>query len=59
MHFTVMSTEHFFGPGSQQHLWLEADLAAVNRSRTPWLLLVGHRWVGGGRSPGLRGVCRA
>ncbi|KAL4435011.1 hypothetical protein ABPG77_003836 [Micractinium sp. CCAP 211/92] len=43
VHFTVMSTEHFFGPGSQQHLWLEADLAAVNRSRTPWLVLVGHR----------------
>lgn len=39
-----MSTEHFFGPGTRQHLWLEADLAAVNRSRTPWLVLVGHRW---------------
>lgn len=45
VHFTVMSTEHFFGPGTRQHLWLEADLAAVNRSRTPWLVLVGHRPV--------------
>lgn len=38
-----MSTEHFFGPGTPQRLWLEADLAGVNRSRTPWLVLVGHR----------------
>ncbi|KAL4458159.1 hypothetical protein ABPG75_013024 [Micractinium tetrahymenae] len=42
-HFAVMSTEHFYGPGTPQHLWLEADLASVNRTRTPWLVLVGHR----------------
>lgn len=40
----VMSTEHHFIPGSPQHAWLEADLAAVDRSITPWVVLVGHRW---------------
>ena len=45
VHFTVMSTEHHFGEGSAQHRWLESDLAGVDRSRTPWLVLVGHRPV--------------
>jgi hypothetical protein len=40
-----MSTEHHFGPGSPQHAWLEGDLAAVDRSLTPWVVLVGHRPV--------------
>ncbi|EFX05024.1 metallo-phosphoesterase [Grosmannia clavigera kw1407] len=26
-----------------QSTWLEADLAAVNRSRTPWVVVAGHR----------------
>lgn len=26
-----------------QHAWLKADLAAVNRSKTPWVVVVGHR----------------
>ena len=43
VHFTVMSTEHAWAPGSEQYAFLEADLAAVNRSLTPWLLFVGHR----------------
>jgi hypothetical protein len=43
VHFTMMSTEHEFHVGSAQHDWLEADLAAVNRTQTPFLLLTGHR----------------
>lgn len=39
----VMSTEHHFGAGSPQRAWLEGDLAGVDRSLTPWLVLVGHR----------------
>lgn len=31
-----------FGPGSSQHGWLQHDLAGVNRTRTPWLLVVLH-----------------
>jgi hypothetical protein len=43
VHFTVMSTEHVFAPGSVQYDFLAADLAGVNRSVTPWLLFIGHR----------------
>ncbi len=38
-----MSTEHHFGAGSAQREWLEGDLAGIDRSLTPWLVLVGHR----------------
>ncbi|PSC73699.1 inactive purple acid phosphatase 27 [Micractinium conductrix] len=43
IHFVQYSTEHLFEPGSPQHAWLEADLAAVDRSITPWVILGGHR----------------
>ena len=43
VHFTVMSTEHDFTPGSHQYKWLEQDLQSVDRNSTPWLILVGHR----------------
>jgi hypothetical protein len=38
-----MSTEHDFTLGSKQQLWLDADLAAVDRSKTPWIIFGGHR----------------
>jgi len=41
--FVVMSTEHDFTPGSEQHAWIAGALAAVDRSRTPWLVFTGHR----------------
>jgi hypothetical protein len=31
--------------GSEQHAWLLADLASVDRSVTPWLVVGGHRPV--------------
>uniref|UniRef100_A0A383VVS5 Purple acid phosphatase n=1 Tax=Tetradesmus obliquus TaxID=3088 RepID=A0A383VVS5_TETOB len=43
IHFTQYSTEHPFHPGSEQHAWLLADLAAVDRSVTPWVIVGGHR----------------
>ena len=43
VHFTVMSTENDFTPGSRQYKWLENDLKSVNRHTTPWLILVAHR----------------
>jgi len=42
-HFTVVSTEHDLSPGSPQHGWLERELAAVDRCKTPWLVLLLHR----------------
>jgi hypothetical protein len=43
VHFTFMSSEHDFLIGSPQYKWIEADLAAVNRTLTPWLILLSHR----------------
>lgn len=43
VHFLQYSTEHPFGPGTPQHDFILRDLAAVNRSVTPWLLVGGHR----------------
>ncbi|KAG0567486.1 hypothetical protein KC19_7G138400 [Ceratodon purpureus] len=43
IHFTIMSTEHNWTAGSEQYNWLQADLAAVNRTVTPWIIFMGHR----------------
>jgi acid phosphatase type 7 len=43
VHWVAMSTEHDFLPGSPQFDFLKADLAGVDRSKTPWIILVGHR----------------
>lgn len=39
------AAEHLFEQGSEQRAWIEADLRAVNRSRTPWVVVGGHRPV--------------
>lgn len=55
IHFLVYSTELDFSPGSPQYKFMEADLAAVNRTNTPWVVLNGHRPIyttnTGGSSP--------
>ncbi len=43
VHIVGMETEQNFSRGSAQYAWLEADLASVNRSITPWVVLGGHR----------------
>eukprot|EP00164_Ancoracysta_twista_P016898 GFYU01028567.1.p1 GENE.GFYU01028567.1~~GFYU01028567.1.p1 ORF type:complete len:355 (+),score=133.72 GFYU01028567.1:160-1065(+) len=43
VHVIMMSTEHDFTKGSKQNQWLEADLKAVDRSVTPWVVVGGHR----------------
>ncbi|KAI8467130.1 MAG: Metallo-dependent phosphatase-like protein [Monoraphidium minutum] len=43
VHFVAVSTEHDLEPGSRQYEWLAAELAAVDRCRTPWLVLLMHR----------------
>jgi hypothetical protein len=40
-----MSTEHDFSKGSPQWNFLEADIKAVNRSLTPWVIFTGHRMM--------------
>ncbi|KAL3814765.1 hypothetical protein ACJIZ3_016033 [Penstemon smallii] len=43
VHFTVISTEHNWSVNSEQYNWMNADMASVNRTRTPWLIFTGHR----------------
>lgn len=43
MHFLQFSTEHDFGPGSEQFAWIVSDLKTVDRRRTPWLIAGFHR----------------
>ncbi len=38
IHFLQLNTEMDFAPGSPQYAWLLADLRAVDRARTPWLV---------------------
>mmetsp|Transcript_3441 Transcript_3441/g.8676 ORF Transcript_3441/g.8676 Transcript_3441/m.8676 type:complete len:226 (+) Transcript_3441:1-678(+) len=43
LHFVMLSTEFEVAPGSDQYDFLSADLAAVNRSITPWVVVGAHR----------------
>jgi len=43
IHFIVMSTELDFTKGSAQWNFIAKDLASVDRSKTPFLILAGHR----------------
>ena len=43
IHIVGIETEQNFSIGSPQYKWLQADLAGVNRSITPWVVVHGHR----------------
>lgn len=43
VHFVVMSSEHNFLEDSEQYNWLVNDMMNVDRTRTPWLIFMGHR----------------
>ncbi|KAL2225462.1 UNVERIFIED_CONTAM: putative inactive purple acid phosphatase 27 [Sesamum indicum] len=43
VHFTVISTEHNWSVNSEQYEWMNKDMAAVDRTTTPWLIFAGHR----------------
>ena len=45
LHVAMMDAEHDWQMGSNQYSWLEADLAAVDRNKTPWLVVTSHRPV--------------
>jgi acid phosphatase type 7 len=48
-----------FGAPNQQLEFLEADLASVDRSVTPWLIVGGHRpWYSTGGSSNICGPCQ-
>lgn len=43
VHFTAFSVEHDFSVGSPQYNWIVADLTAVDRTVTPWVIAYAHR----------------
>ncbi|KAF5745436.1 putative Nucleotide pyrophosphatase/phosphodiesterase [Tripterygium wilfordii] len=43
VHFVYMSTETNFLPGSRQYEFIKHDLESVNRSKTPFVVVQGHR----------------
>lgn len=45
VHVVQLSSEHDLAPGSEQHAWLDADLGAVDRIATPWVVVTSHRML--------------
>jgi len=45
VHVVQMSSEHDWTQGSEQYQWLDKDLASVNRTLTPWVVLTSHRMM--------------
>ena len=43
IHFATINTDQKLDAGSEQRSWLEADLAAVDRNITPWVVINLHR----------------
>ena len=43
VHMIMLSFEHDFRPGSPQYVWLENDLKNVDRTKTPFVMVGGHR----------------
>ena len=41
-HWITLSNYHSFTAGSAQYNWLKADLAAIDRSKTPWVFVNTH-----------------
>lgn len=41
----MLGTEMEIGPGSDQYVFLNNTLATANRSVTPWIIVLGHRYV--------------
>lgn len=43
VHFIMMDTEMSAYNGSEQLYWMITDLQSVDRSVTPWVIVMGHR----------------
>ena len=43
VHTIMISSEHDLSQGSPQHAWLQHELASVNRTATPWVVVESHR----------------
>lgn len=43
VHFIILSSEHDITVGSRQRNWLEDEFESVDRSQSPWLIVLIHR----------------
>ena len=50
LHVVMLHTEMSSKVGSRQHAFVGADLAAVDRTKTPWVILLGHRQLYAGNA---------
>ena len=50
LHVVMVHTELSSKMGSRQHTFVAADLAAVDRAKTPWVILLGHRQMYAGNA---------
>eukprot|EP01062_Namystynia_karyoxenos_P071245 TRINITY_DN66686_c0_g1_i1.p1 TRINITY_DN66686_c0_g1~~TRINITY_DN66686_c0_g1_i1.p1 ORF type:complete len:560 (+),score=111.07 TRINITY_DN66686_c0_g1_i1:82-1680(+) len=63
MHIAVIDTNPWAvmgvtcNTGRETWRWLDRDLSAVNRTRTPWVAVIGHRPLYCTKDPGPRGEC--
>jgi len=55
VHFVMTATEMDWAPSADFYKWLEKDLSAVDRTKTPWLVVFGHRemWDASGKEANL------
>jgi hypothetical protein len=49
VHYAVIDADAWtywrvYGLAGAQYLWLQHDLASVNRTKTPWVVIVSHRY---------------
>lgn len=42
-HFVILSGEHDVSAGSEQRAWMDSEFEAINRSNTPWVVVLIHR----------------
>ncbi|KAK2997665.1 hypothetical protein RJ639_025003 [Escallonia herrerae] len=42
VHITMLGSYTHFGVGSEQYEWLQSDLGKVNRTKTPWIVVLLH-----------------
>nr|GMD44442.1 probable purple acid phosphatase 20 [Ipomoea batatas] len=42
VHVVMLGTYADFWPGTAQHTWLKSDLGKVDRTKTPWLIVLVH-----------------
>ena len=59
LHVIMLHTEVSSAVGSRQYEFVAADLAAVDREKTPWVIIAGHRQMYAGNAKGPQNALNA